>query len=408
MTIVILNDFAFVNGGAGQVAISSAIALAESGYNIVLFAAVGPVDEKLMGCKNLRVVCLNQYDILNDPKRHRAIIYGVWNRHSAKRLKEELLKLDKEKTIVHVHAYSKALSSSCIYVARKMGFKILFHLHDYGVACPNLGFYNYQKQTICKRIPLSMRCLVSNCDSRTYAHKIWRVIRQYIQKYVAGIPGEIKKFAAVSEFSYSILKEILPQNSNIYFIPNPINIEKTYPSHPENNSYITFIGRMTPEKNPVLLARAVEGLNLPALFIGEGPCEEEIKKSYSKARITGWVSSEEVEKLLRKTRVVVLTSMCYETQGMAVLEAVAKGVPVVVPDTCAASEFIINNRTGLIFQSNNIRDLEKKLLMLCEDQLVRDLGRNAYKEFWKNPMSMDHYISNIVKVYSDILLTEQC
>ena len=49
-TIVIVNDFAFINGGAGQIAISSAIGMVAKGYRVILFTAVGPVDENLKEC----------------------------------------------------------------------------------------------------------------------------------------------------------------------------------------------------------------------------------------------------------------------------------------------------------------------------------------------------------------------
>lgn len=89
-TIVVVNDFSFVNGGAGQVAISSAIGLLAKGYRVILFTAVGPVDENLAK-QGIEVVCLNQYDILHDPNRMRAIIQGVWN-VKAKVVFEKLLR----------------------------------------------------------------------------------------------------------------------------------------------------------------------------------------------------------------------------------------------------------------------------------------------------------------------------
>jgi hypothetical protein len=70
--VVILNDFAYVNGGASQVALSSAQGLASAGVNVTLFAAVGPVDAALQDQTNLSVIHLGQHEILNDPNRSRA------------------------------------------------------------------------------------------------------------------------------------------------------------------------------------------------------------------------------------------------------------------------------------------------------------------------------------------------
>ena len=52
--IIILNDFAYVNGGASQVALSSALGLAQAGYDVTLFTAVQPIDSTLLNQTGLK------------------------------------------------------------------------------------------------------------------------------------------------------------------------------------------------------------------------------------------------------------------------------------------------------------------------------------------------------------------
>ena len=299
MRIIILNDYAYINGGAGKIAMNTAIALAKKNYEVYFFSAVGPVDEKIKEIKNLQVICLNQYDILTDPNRFRAIINGIWNFKSRKILGNLLEQCDIKNTIIHVHGIEKALSSSCINIAVKKGFKVLFHLHEYGIACPNMGFYNYQKQEICKLKPLSLKCLLSNCDSRCYMHKCWRVIRQYIQQNIGGIPKYVD-YVYISRFSYNILKPFLNKNNKVFYVSNPVDMDKEERIKVENNKEIIFIGRLVPEKNPILLAKVAKKMNLSVTFIGSGPCENEIKKIYPLSKITGWVDKNTIEKLLKR------------------------------------------------------------------------------------------------------------
>ena len=72
---------------------------------------------------------------------------------------------DPHKTIVHVHGWTKSLSSSVVQEALQRDFQIVISLHDYFVACPNGGFYNYKKKHICRLKPLSKACVLSNCDN---------------------------------------------------------------------------------------------------------------------------------------------------------------------------------------------------------------------------------------------------
>lgn len=209
MNVIIVNDFAYVNGGAAKVAIDTAKLLAARGHEVVFFAAVGPVAEALQGIKNLKIICLNQHDILHDSNRLRAAVQGIWNFKAAKAMKDILAKMSPKNTIIHIHALQKAISSSIIPVAKKAGFRIVYHVHDYGLACPNLGFFNYKTKQICSRRALSLECIACNCDSRSYTHKLWRVIRQMVQIYIGGMPRNIDGFVFLNSFGKNILEKYL-------------------------------------------------------------------------------------------------------------------------------------------------------------------------------------------------------
>lgn len=214
MNVIIVNDYAYCNGGSSGVALDNAKMLQDRGHSVTLFTAVGPIDDDLNNIEKLKIICLGQYDILNDPNRIRASIRGIWNFKAAIEFSKLLKQYNPNDTVIHIHGLQKAITTSIIPVAKKKGFKILYHLHDYGVVCPNLGFYNYKKQCICTIEPLSFECIFCNCDSRKYIHKLWRVVRQFVQIYVGGLPGKVDGFIAVSCFSWDILKKYIKKSSD--------------------------------------------------------------------------------------------------------------------------------------------------------------------------------------------------
>lgn len=402
MKIIILSDYAFINGGNAQVALNTAVGLAKKDYSVTLFAGMGPIADFLKNIPNLKVICLNQYDILSDPNRMRAIINGLWNFKAQKAFKNLLKNFDTKDTIIHIHSCSKVLSSSCIQIADKMGFKMLYHLHDYGIACPNMGFYNYRQQEICRLNPLGMKCIMTNCDSRHYIHKVWRIVRQWIQKNIGGMPKKLN-YVYISHFSFNILKPFLNENNKAYYVSNPINIEKKDRIEVEKNKEVIFIGRLVPEKNPILLARVAKKMNLSITFIGSGPCENEIKNIYSSAKITGWMDKKEIEKILENVRCLIFPSNWYECQPLVVLECMARGIPCVSSKNCASSESIIDEKTGLLFLNNNLIDLEKNLIKCQDNKYIKMLSENAYKFYWNENYKMDRYILKIINIYDEIL-----
>lgn len=402
MKIIILSDYAFINGGNAQVALNTAVALAKKNCSVTLFAGVGPVADFLKNIPNLKVICLNQYDILSDPNRMRAIINGLWNFKARREFKFLLKNFDTKNTIIHIHSCSKVLSSSCIQIANKMGFKMLYHLHDYGVACPNMGFYNYRQQKICRLNPLSMKCIMTSCDSRHYIHKVWRIVRQWIQKNIGGMPKNLN-YIYISHFSYSILRPFLNEKNKAYYVSNPINIEKKDRIEVEKNKEFIFIGRLVPEKNPILLAKVAKKMKLSVTFIGSGPCENEIKNIYSSAKVTGWLDKREIEKILENVRCLVFPSNWYECQPLVVLECMARGIPCVSSKNCASSESIIEENTGLLFLNNDSIDLENNLIKCKSDNYIKMLSENAYKFYWNKNYKMDRYILKIINIYNEIL-----
>lgn len=405
MRVIILNDFAYVNGGSAKIALDTAIGLAKNNIDVTLFSAVGPVDDCLKNVPNLKVICLNQYDILKDPNRLRAMINGIWNLKARKTFKTLLKRYNNEETIIHVHGVEKALSSSCINIAVKMGFKVLYHLHEYGIACPNMGFYNYKKQSICKLKPLGIKCIMANCDSRCYAHKVWRVIRQWVQKNIGGVPRNVD-YAYISEFSYKILKPFLNKNKKAYYVSNPINIEKKNRVEVEKNKEFVFIGRLVPEKNPILLAKIAKEMKLSVTFIGSGPCENEIKKIYSSAKVTGWLDKKGIEKILENVRCLIFPSNWYETQGLVVLECMARGIPCISSRNCASSESIREGKTGLLFENNNLESLENAIKIFLDDKKISIISNNAYNIFWSNDYSLDRYIYSLFNIYKECISME--
>ena len=202
MNLILLNDYAYENGGASAVAYWIVRQLSAcTNINILIFAGSGDFDQAIRNLPNVSAYSLKQYDILTDPHRLRAVCKGLWNHEAAARLDNILREHDPQDTVIHVHSYQKVLTSSCIHMAKKRGFPVVMHLHDYGMICPNLAFYDFQRNEICRRHALGLACLCTNCDARKYIHKLWRFTRGYIEKLCAGLPDCVGAYIAVSKLS---------------------------------------------------------------------------------------------------------------------------------------------------------------------------------------------------------------
>ncbi len=402
MRVVVVNDFAHVNGGAAAVAIDSAVGLARRGHRVSFFAAVGPVDDRLPDA-GVEVVCTGQHEVVRDPSRVRAACQGLWNTAASRALNSHLNGVGREDTVIHLHGWSKALSTSVARAAMRGGFKIVCTLHDYFAACPNGGFFDFGSLKHCQLRPLSVACLTRNCDSRSYSHKLWRVARQVVQERVGGLPAGIDAFVVLSRLSGSILRPLLPQEARIFEIQNPIDVPRQPPVEVEKNSDFMLVGRLSPEKGGALFAGAAREAGVPALFVGDGPSRQEIASTYPSASITGWVPKGRVTDYLARARCLVFSSLWYEAQPLVPLEAAARGVPAIVSDGCAGAESVEDGVTGLLFRNGDAGSLAAALRRMGDDALVRRLGRAAYERFWTAPPTLASHVDGLELAYRELL-----
>ena len=102
LEIVILNDYAVLNGGSASVALASARGLASRSVRVTLLTCVGPVAPELRSVPNLEVICLGQEEISKDPNRIRAFGTGIRNSRAVEAVRGVLRNKPRGRTIVHV------------------------------------------------------------------------------------------------------------------------------------------------------------------------------------------------------------------------------------------------------------------------------------------------------------------
>jgi glycosyltransferase involved in cell wall biosynthesis len=236
-----------------------------------------------------------------------------------------------------------------------------------------------------------------------YSVKAYRMARSVFDQRIDRTARHVARFLYVSELSRRILEPLIgSEGRSLSPLYNPCDAVRTAPATPAANGRFAWVGRLVPEKNPVLFARATALAKVPGVFVGRGPLESEVRAASADAEITGWLEPREAQARIRSSRALVMTSTWYEAAPMVALEALAAGVPLVVPDTCAAREFISEGETGLVFQSGDVQDLRRKLAMLGDDALVRRLGGNAYERYWAAPYDLNRHLSALVDVYRQV------
>ena len=412
MKILILNDYSFIEGGAGKVAIKSAVGLAEKGHEVIFFSAVGPVSDLLSNSSISKVICLNQKDILTNPSKLKSIFSGIYNKKAVDRLKNLLSEWKPD--IAHFHGVSKALSWVPIKIINSYKIPSVYTLHDFGLLCPNMGLYNFKTEKPCDLYEngKAVKCLFTNCDKRSYLQKLWRYFRFHYTKDILRIYSKIDGFAAVSNFVKEMFGRYLPADKEIRVINNPVNkIDKTIAAKITQKHKTTFlyVGRLSAEKGLDLLLSAIREVDANLVIIGEGEILSLVKKTAcqlgnQKINILGWLDEQKMDEQIQSCDDIILPSKVMETAGIVVLEAARLMKSSIVANQGGPLDFVKDNLNGILFEAGTKNSLISAMQKYIDDPLLSDkLGKNAQASFENFGFSTEYHIRELESFYIKII-----
>ncbi len=402
-TVVVLNDYCHVQGGASRVAVDEAVALAHQGVEVIFLGAVGPVCDELKNAP-LRTVCLGQPELLNVGKNPGVMLQGLWNAKAGQAMAQILQPLNPATTVVHLHGYTKALTTSPVRAATDKGFAVVCTLHDFYTACPNGAFFDFQQRCACPKRGLSLACVTTNCDKRQFVHKAYRVVRSVAQRTLGHLPSAVKHYITLSENSRRLLQPYLPADASYYPLENINEVPQRPPVAVAANQKIMAVGRLDIEKGVETLIEAARQAEVQVTFVGDGPLRPLVEAA-PHCRVTGWVDAAQVMQELEQARCLVFASLWYETYGLVVTEAAARGIPAIVSTISAASERITDGVEGWHVAAGDVAGLAAALRKLKDDTAVQQAGAAAYRRFWANPPTRASHVAGLFATYERILST---
>lgn len=220
-----------------------------------------------------------------------------------------------------------------------------------------------------------------------------REMKRYIKRFytkcnAVATPSEMMK---ESLLNYGVKNEIsvIPTGIEMPAAKDPEKIsalKKSLGIEP-SDMVLVYISRLAKEKNPDLMLDAFEILggkykDLKFLIVGGGPGESYVRKRAANSElreriiITGMVKKSEVYDYLFCGHIFVFPSYT-ETQGLAVCEALAAGLPVVAVNAGGVPENIENGKTGFLTTNNKSDFAEKIELLITDHALRKDMSERA-------------------------------
>jgi glycosyltransferase involved in cell wall biosynthesis len=174
---------------------------------------------------------------------------------------------------------------------------------------------------------------------------------------------------------------------------------------------VTAVGRLAPEKGFDLLVEAAalaarEADHIYFLLAGAGPEEARLHELIARhglaARFVLAGYAEDVPAILRASDIVAVPSR-QEGQGLAALEAMAAGLPVVAARVGGLVETVQDGATGWLFEPGDPTALAAEILRLARDRRMRSQIGDAARSLVEEAYTLDRMIERTIQVYGDVL-----
>jgi N-acetyl-alpha-D-glucosaminyl L-malate synthase BshA len=315
-----------------------------------------------------------------------------------------------EYPLFHYQPYELALSSKLVDMVKLHKIEIL-HVH---YAIPHAyAAYMAKKMLIEENIYVPIVTTLHGTDITLVGSHPF---------YKPAVTFSINKSDAVTAVSASLKNDTLRLfdiKKNIEVVTNFIDLEKY--SHSgvtecqrglmanENEKIITHISNLRPVKRVQDVVSVFYNIQkeIPAklMFIGEGPEREKVETRCAELGITDKViffgRSNEIDKILCFSDLFLLPSET-ESFGLAALEAMASGVPVISSNTGGIPEVNIQGVSGFLSNVGDVEDMSKNAIhILSDDDRLQTFKDNARKESLK--FDLHEIVPQYEKIYEKTL-----
>lgn len=308
-------------GGEDAVVEAEAAVLRAAGHTVIEHAAVNP-DGTLASA--------------------RALGTSAWNRKAAAAVVAAAREGDVD--VAHVHNTWFSLTAAVVAALDRAGIPVAATLHNYRLLCVNAQLF--RDGGPCEDCVGStlLHGVVHRCYRGSAAASAVAAAAIGLNRRTDTWERHVTRFLALNEFARGrFVAGGLPAG-RIVVKPNFVADPGPRDLPPSTSRTVLYVGRLTEEKGVRTLLEAwalAQPSDLELLVVGDGPLRASLAADAPPGvTFTGFQPSEEVSRSMFAARALVFPSRWYEGQPVTVLEAMARGLPVLASDLGGTPELL--------------------------------------------------------------------
>jgi glycosyltransferase involved in cell wall biosynthesis len=401
MNIAMVNNHAYIRGGAERVMFEEMEWLHERGDTVRVFSrkndiSTGLRDEDLFPPK----VDFQSTSALTKISTAVNIIH---NRRSGGLFRQFCERSQPD--IAHCHNIYAGLTTAMLDVCRSIGIPSILTLHDYKLICPT--YSSLCHGTVCTACEGGKfyHCLLKRCHKSSYQASLVSTVESYFNRWF-GKYLQAHFIVVPSRFMFDrMIKNGIP-SQKLRYIPNGVAHQRFSPVY--DGRYLLYVGRLAREKGLRTLIEASAGSGVDLRIVGDGPEREPLQQWVKDCRadhisFLGYQSGAQLRDTIGGAAIVVVPSEWHENASMVILEAMACGKPVIASRMGGIPEQVEDGQTGLLFDAGNVEGLRHAIQTLVSDPERRRYMGCAARQRVEEHFSLDHHCTQLAALYQEAI-----
>ncbi len=306
--------------------------------------------------------------------------------------------------VVHAHNW---LLYSFLPLKLWSGLPLVVSLHDYSLSCSQKRLM--RSGTLCSG-PSLFKCM--DCAANHYGSVKGRVTAFTHRLSNPLVRAAVDMFLPVSQAT-AMGNRLVENRLPFQIIPNFISSTPStapedvdaYISRLPEDGFMLFVGDLSKDKGVDVLVRAHAKLNnAPPLVLIGRPRPDTPSNLPKNVMVMGSWPHAAVMEAYRRSSFSILPSVCPETFGIVVIEAMSMGRPVIASRIAGLADIINDGENGFLVPPGDAETLSKSIQRLLDDPALRQrMGQGALRRAQDFRASV--VVPHIEAVYEELLQT---
>jgi len=382
--------------------------------------------KRILEANGHEVACLATVDPANDPSPYSPYFAGAPDFRSPNLLTRfgSIVKLvysfeAKEKTsmlikdfrpeVAHAFGIFSHLSPSVLDACRNAVVPVALSCNDYKHICPNYKLYHHGRLCYDCKGAKFYSAIANKCSHDSLQFSVASAVESYLHEWLNLIRKNVHTFIFASDYMAKITGEFW-RNKEFRWkkLANPFDSRRFTLAEP-GGEYALVFGRLVEEKGVEYLLDAMKlAPDVKLKIVGDGPEEKFLRRraqdlGLANVEFAGPMWGEEMDRILARSRFVVVPSVWQENSPYVILQAFAVGKPVVGTNRGGIPELIDDGKFGLVTPADDPQALAAALRKMWGDlEGTRRMGIAA-KNFADEEYNDNRFHARLRSIYEEML-----